>query len=81
VYPASKLFLHVMKGLESKNSRTRTECLDEIASLLQRNGMNVFGDRIISEMLSEEMIELLVYHINHRPLKHLDGATTSCFEY
>jgi cytoskeleton-associated protein 5 len=43
VYPASKLFLHVMKGLESKNSRTRTECLDEIASLLQRNGLNVFN--------------------------------------
>lgn len=43
VYPASKLFLQIMKGLDSKNSRTRTECLDEIASLLQRSGSSVFN--------------------------------------
>ncbi|KAJ3300457.1 Microtubule-associated protein, microtubule dynamics during spindle orientation [Borealophlyctis nickersoniae] len=41
VYPASKLFSYLMKGLESKNSRTRTECLEELASLVQRNGMSV----------------------------------------
>lgn len=43
VYPSSKLFLFVLKGIDSKNSRTRTECLDEIASLLQRNGGAVFN--------------------------------------
>jgi cytoskeleton-associated protein 5 len=41
LYPASKLFLYVMKGLESKNARTRSECLDELATLIQRNGMTV----------------------------------------
>jgi hypothetical protein len=30
-----------MKGLDSKNSRTRTESLDELAYLIQRNGMSV----------------------------------------
>jgi cytoskeleton-associated protein 5 len=41
LYPASKLFLYVMKGLESKNARTRSECLDALATLIQRNGMTV----------------------------------------
>jgi cytoskeleton-associated protein 5 len=41
LYPASKLFLYVMKGLESKNSRVRIECLDFLAGLVQKNGLNV----------------------------------------
>ncbi|TPX57138.1 hypothetical protein PhCBS80983_g04029 [Powellomyces hirtus] len=41
VYPASKLFTYLLRGLESKNARTRTECLEELASLVQRNSMNV----------------------------------------
>jgi cytoskeleton-associated protein 5 len=41
LYPASKLFLYVIKGLDSKNSRTRTESLDELAYLIQRNGISV----------------------------------------
>jgi cytoskeleton-associated protein 5 len=41
LYPASKLFLYVMKGLESKNSRVRVECLDFLAGLIQKNGLNV----------------------------------------
>lgn len=32
-----------MKGLESKNARTRTACLEEIASLIKRNGMTFFN--------------------------------------
>jgi cytoskeleton-associated protein 5 len=42
VYPVSKLFVFLMKGLDSKNSRTRVECLDELSSLVQRNGQGVF---------------------------------------
>ncbi|KAJ3318505.1 Cytoskeleton associated protein 5 [Boothiomyces sp. JEL0866] len=42
LYPVSKLLVYLLKGLDSKNSRTRTECLDEIAYLIQRNGSNVF---------------------------------------
>ena len=41
IYPASKLFSFLLKGIESKNSRTRTECLEELASLIQRSGMSV----------------------------------------
>ncbi|TPX69294.1 hypothetical protein SpCBS45565_g02541 [Spizellomyces sp. 'palustris'] len=41
IYPSSKLFTYLLKGLESKNARTRTECLEELASLVQRNGMGV----------------------------------------
>ncbi|KAI9009704.1 armadillo-type protein [Gaertneriomyces semiglobifer] len=41
LYPASKLFGYLLKGLEAKNVRTRIECLEELASLVQRNGMNV----------------------------------------
>ncbi|KAJ3270590.1 Cytoskeleton associated protein 5 [Terramyces sp. JEL0728] len=42
LYPVSKLLLYLLKGLDSKNSKTRTECLDEIAYLIQRNGSSVF---------------------------------------
>ncbi|KAJ3077818.1 Microtubule-associated protein, microtubule dynamics during spindle orientation, partial [Quaeritorhiza haematococci] len=41
IYPASRLFNYLIKGLESKNSRTRIECLEELASLIQRNGIGV----------------------------------------
>ncbi|KAJ3021312.1 Microtubule-associated protein, microtubule dynamics during spindle orientation [Thoreauomyces humboldtii] len=41
VYPASKLFNYLIRGLESKNARTRTECLEELANLVNRNGINV----------------------------------------
>ncbi|KAJ3254119.1 Microtubule-associated protein, microtubule dynamics during spindle orientation [Boothiomyces macroporosus] len=42
LYPVSKLLVYLLKGLDSKNSRTRTECLDEVAYLIQRNGSSVF---------------------------------------
>ena len=42
VYPVSKLFLFLLKGLESKNSRVKIECLDEIVVLINRNGSSVF---------------------------------------
>jgi cytoskeleton-associated protein 5 len=42
IYPVSKLLLYFMKGLESKNTRTRIECLDEISWIISRNGSSVF---------------------------------------
>ncbi|KAL5036633.1 hypothetical protein RTP6_004181 [Batrachochytrium dendrobatidis] len=42
VYPASRFIQYLLKGLESKNSRTRSECLDELSSLIQRNGLTAF---------------------------------------
>uniref|UniRef100_H2Z394 TOG domain-containing protein n=1 Tax=Ciona savignyi TaxID=51511 RepID=H2Z394_CIOSA len=41
VYPASKLFLYIMDGTKSKNSRQRSECLDEVALLIETYGVNV----------------------------------------
>ncbi|KAJ3195014.1 Microtubule-associated protein, microtubule dynamics during spindle orientation [Irineochytrium annulatum] len=41
IYPASKLFGYLLDALKSKNSRTRTECLEELGELVKRNGMGV----------------------------------------
>ena len=41
IYPASKIFSFFMEGLKNKNSRTRSECLEELAKLLSRNGLSV----------------------------------------
>ncbi|KAI9145343.1 armadillo-type protein [Paraphysoderma sedebokerense] len=42
IYPASKMFKYLLDcGPSSKNARTRTECLDELGCLIQRNGLNV----------------------------------------
>ena len=42
VYPVSKVLTFLLQGLQSKNSKTRAECLEEMASLVQRNGQSVF---------------------------------------
>ncbi|PSN31815.1 Mini spindles protein [Blattella germanica] len=41
VYPASKLFSYVMEGLKSKNARQRTECLEQLGSLIEFYGVAV----------------------------------------
>ncbi|KAK1119716.1 hypothetical protein K0M31_013134 [Melipona bicolor] len=41
VYPVSKLFSYVMEGLKSKNARQRTECLDQLGSLIENYGLSV----------------------------------------
>ncbi|KAJ3121227.1 Cytoskeleton associated protein 5 [Nowakowskiella sp. JEL0407] len=41
IYPASKLFVFLIQALESKNAKTRIECLNEIGNLIQRNGLQV----------------------------------------
>ena len=41
IYPASKLFNYIADGLKSKNAKTRTECLGEIAYLISVYGENV----------------------------------------
>ncbi|XP_044007897.1 protein mini spindles isoform X2 [Aphidius gifuensis] len=41
VYPVSKLFTYVMEGLKSKNARQRTECLDQLGSLIENYGVSV----------------------------------------
>ncbi|XP_059481984.1 protein mini spindles isoform X2 [Neocloeon triangulifer] len=41
IYPCSRLFAYVMEGLKSKNSRQRTECLEELGLLIDNYGISV----------------------------------------
>ncbi|TNN43790.1 Cytoskeleton-associated protein 5 [Liparis tanakae] len=41
VYPASKVFPFLMDGTKSKNSKQRSECLEELGCLIEGYGMNV----------------------------------------
>ncbi|KAJ3077075.1 Cytoskeleton associated protein 5 [Podochytrium sp. JEL0797] len=41
IYPPSKLFTYLLSALTSKNSRVRTECLEELGDLIKKNGMSV----------------------------------------
>ncbi|XP_036150006.1 protein mini spindles [Monomorium pharaonis] len=41
VYPVSKLFSYVMEGVKSKNARQRTECLNQLGSLIENYGVSV----------------------------------------
>ncbi|XP_024136732.1 cytoskeleton-associated protein 5 isoform X1 [Oryzias melastigma] len=41
VYPASKVFPFLMEGTKSKNSKQRSECLEELGCLIEGYGMNV----------------------------------------
>uniref|UniRef100_A0A671N3L7 Cytoskeleton-associated protein 5-like n=1 Tax=Sinocyclocheilus anshuiensis TaxID=1608454 RepID=A0A671N3L7_9TELE len=41
VYAASKVFPFLMEGTKSKNSKQRSECLDELGCLIENFGMNV----------------------------------------
>ncbi|KAL7750699.1 hypothetical protein RI367_004043 [Sorochytrium milnesiophthora] len=43
MYPPSKLFAHIIRfGLESKNARTRAECLEELGFLLSKVEVSAF---------------------------------------
>nr|CAH0109138.1 unnamed protein product [Daphnia galeata] len=41
IYPASKLFPYAMEGIKTKNARQRTECLEELGSLIEEFGIAV----------------------------------------
>ncbi|XP_009296177.1 cytoskeleton-associated protein 5 isoform X3 [Danio rerio] len=41
VYAASKVFPYLMDGTKSKNSKQRSECLEELGCLIENFGMNV----------------------------------------
>lgn len=58
IYPISKLFGYLLKGLESKNSRTRTECLDELGSCIARQGATAFNPA--------KTLPLIAIHVSDR---------------
>lgn len=41
VHPASKLFVYLLDGVKSKNSKQRTECLEEMGCLIEQYGINI----------------------------------------
>jgi len=43
LYPASKLFPHLMIGLGTKNAKQRAECLEEIGTHIKKQGISVCG--------------------------------------
>lgn len=43
LYSAPKIFGHLFAGLQSKNSRQRATCLEEIGLLIELKGMSIFA--------------------------------------
>ena len=41
VFPVSKLCPYIIDGIDSKNAKQRTECLDDIGSMIKEYGINV----------------------------------------
>ncbi|XP_060608176.1 cytoskeleton-associated protein 5-A-like, partial [Ruditapes philippinarum] len=41
VYPASKVFVFISDGIKSKNSKQRTECLEELGYLIETYGISI----------------------------------------
>jgi hypothetical protein len=51
IYPANKFAPFVMEGLKSKNQRSRTECLNELARLISDTGISVVGKKGLQEVV------------------------------
>ena len=59
IYPASKVFNYLLdSAAASKNAKVRTECLEEVGALIQRNGISV--------MLPQKALPLIATHIGDR---------------
>ena len=41
IYPVSKLCPYILEGIKSKTAKQRTECLDDIGSMIREFGINV----------------------------------------
>ncbi|KAJ8298919.1 hypothetical protein KUTeg_022979 [Tegillarca granosa] len=41
VYPSSKMFTNLLDGLKTKNSKQRTECLEELGYLIEVHGISI----------------------------------------
>ena len=57
IYPVSKMFGHLLGGLNSKNSRTRAECLEEMATLIQRHGMGIFAPAKVFPLVAKQIAD------------------------
>ncbi len=64
LYPASKLFRFIIEGLKSKNARTRTECLEELASLIERQGINVCSPKALPTIAERIFVNCAITRIH-----------------
>lgn len=51
VFPASKAVAFLAAGLGGKNSRSRVECLEEIAAVVERHGLEAHALFILCSRL------------------------------
>ncbi|RCH78924.1 stu2 protein, partial [Rhizopus stolonifer] len=59
IYPASKMLNYLLDAAgTSKNAKARAECLEEVASLIQKNGMSV--------MLPNKALPVIATHIGDK---------------
>lgn len=52
VYPPSKVFAFIIDGLQSKNNRTRVECVEEAGDMIEAHGMEIVGRTTIVAIAS-----------------------------
>lgn len=52
-YPSSKLLNYLFGSLANKNSRVRSECIDEISEVVQRNGLQCLNLKLIPSLGSQ----------------------------
>ncbi|KAI9015620.1 armadillo-type protein, partial [Hyaloraphidium curvatum] len=57
VYPVSKLFPHILEGIRSKSSRVRSECLEELTSMIKRNGLSVCSPPRIMPLIALQIAD------------------------
>ncbi|XP_067937770.1 cytoskeleton-associated protein 5-like isoform X2 [Watersipora subatra] len=60
VYPVSKIFMFIMGGLASKNSKQRAECLEELGCMMEKHGLS------ICQPSTKEAIKEIAKHIADR---------------
>lgn len=79
LYPAGKIFNHLMQGLLTKNSRQKTECLDELGILINTYGI------VVCQPTPPKALKEIATHIGDRDngvrsaaLNVLVGAYNTC---
>lgn len=54
-YPPAKLFNFLIQGLQSKNARQRTECLEELGMMIEAIGLNAFNPSVTIKEIAKQI--------------------------
>ena len=52
IFPPSKVFSAVVEGLQSKNNRTKVECVEELGVMIEAHGLDIVGKTAIASIVS-----------------------------